>query len=162
MGRMTLMSDRFLEERLGCGHIAPVAQPEMHRVPGSVHCLVEVHPSPTDLDIGIGFVDSPRSTGEPLLKQFQRLMNSGVYRRTQRRIVVCATCKPRSAIISTRSRKLSSWRRYQRTHKMITSRSKCLPANSSSSNTIVGTGFGEINRTANNSRQIQLSLKIEY
>jgi hypothetical protein len=30
------------------------------------------------------------------------------------------------------------------------------------SNTIVGTGFGEINRTANNSRQIQFSLKIEY
>jgi hypothetical protein len=24
MGRMTLMSDRFLEERLGCGHIAVV------------------------------------------------------------------------------------------------------------------------------------------
>ncbi|MGA2249073.1 TonB-dependent receptor domain-containing protein [Terracidiphilus sp.] len=30
------------------------------------------------------------------------------------------------------------------------------------SNTIVGTGFGEINRTANDSRQIQFSLKIEY
>ena len=30
------------------------------------------------------------------------------------------------------------------------------------SNTIVGTGFGEISRTANNSRQIQFSLKVEY
>jgi hypothetical protein len=43
MGRMTLMSDRFLEERLGCGHIAPVARPEVHRVPGFAHCSIQVH-----------------------------------------------------------------------------------------------------------------------
>jgi len=39
--------------------------------------------------------------------------------------------KPRSAIISTRSRKLSLKRRYHRTHKTMTSRSKWRPSNSS-------------------------------
>lgn len=46
-------------------------------------------------------------------------------------LLVCASDRPRSAIISTRSRKLSLNRRYQRTHRMTTSRSKCRPANSS-------------------------------
>src|SRR6266849_4524206 len=47
-------------------------------------------------------------------------------------MVVCATDRPRSAIISTRSRRLSLKRRYQRTHRMMTSRSKWRPSNSSS------------------------------
>src|ERR1039458_2791298 len=36
--------------------------------------------------------------------RFQRFSNSGTYRVTHRSIVECATCTPRSAIISTRSR----------------------------------------------------------
>src|SRR6516164_2525891 len=52
--------------------------------------------------------------------------------RTQRMIVVCAIDRPRSTIISTRSRRLSLKRRYQRTHRMTTSRSKWRPLNSSS------------------------------
>lgn len=36
MGRMTLISDHFLEERLGRCHVAPAAQPEVHRVPSFV------------------------------------------------------------------------------------------------------------------------------
>src|ERR1700735_4811414 len=47
-------------------------------------------------------------------------------------MVVWAIDKPRSAIISTRSRKLSLKRRYHLTHKTIISRSKCRPSNSSS------------------------------
>src|SRR6516162_10310700 len=47
-------------------------------------------------------------------------------------IVVCAIDRPRSTIISTRSRRLSLKRRYQRTHRMTTSRSKWRPLNSSS------------------------------
>src|SRR5262245_5877918 len=46
-------------------------------------------------------------------------------------IVVCAIDRPRSAIISTKSRRLSLNRRYQRTHRMMTSRSKWRPSNSS-------------------------------
>ncbi|MGF6298087.1 hypothetical protein OKW42_001417 [Paraburkholderia sp. WC7.3d] len=42
-----------------------------------------------------------------LPKRFHRFTNSGAKRRTQRRIVVCASDRPRSAIISTRSRRLS-------------------------------------------------------
>jgi hypothetical protein len=57
--------------------------------------------------------------------------NSGAYRCTHRRIVVWASEKPRSAIISTRSRKLSLKRRYHRTHRMMTSRSTWRPANNS-------------------------------
>src|SRR5260221_3081223 len=45
-------------------------------------------------------------------------------------MVVCAIDRPRSAIISTRSRRLSLNRRYQRTHRMMTSRSKWRPSNS--------------------------------
>src|SRR5450631_3426817 len=47
-------------------------------------------------------------------------------------IVVCASGRPRSAIISTRSRRLSLNRRYHRTHTMMTSRSKWRPSNNSS------------------------------
>src|SRR5262245_12784585 len=46
-------------------------------------------------------------------------------------IVVCAIDRPRSAIISTKSRRLSLNRRYQRTHRMMISRSKWRPSNSS-------------------------------
>src|ERR1700761_1472130 len=42
-------------------------------------------------------------------------------------IVVCARESPRSAIISTRSRKLSLYRRYQRTQSTMISWSKCRP-----------------------------------
>src|SRR6266567_4063413 len=47
-------------------------------------------------------------------------------------IVVCAIDRPRSAIISTRCRRLSLNQRYQRTHRMMTSRSKWRSSNSSS------------------------------
>src|ERR1700720_1889794 len=47
-------------------------------------------------------------------------------------LVVCAIDRPRSAIISTRSRRLSLNRRYQRTHRMTILRSKWRPLNSSS------------------------------
>src|ERR1039457_1434457 len=47
-------------------------------------------------------------------------------------IVVCASGRPRSAIISTKSRRLSLNRGYHRTHTMMTSRSKWRPSNNSS------------------------------
>jgi len=47
-------------------------------------------------------------------------------------MVVWAIDRPRSPIISTRSRKLSLKRRYHRTHRTMTSRSKCRPLNRSS------------------------------
>src|SRR5580700_1059831 len=47
-------------------------------------------------------------------------------------IVVCARESPRSAIISARSRKLSLYRRYQRTQSTMISWSKCRPLNSPS------------------------------
>jgi hypothetical protein len=56
----------------------------------------------------------------PPANRSQRLRNSGVKRLTQRMIIVCASDSPRSAIISTRSRKLSLSRRYQRTHRTMT------------------------------------------
>src|SRR5580693_8389305 len=45
-------------------------------------------------------------------------------------IVVCARESPRSAIISARSRKLSLYRRYQRTQSTMISWSKCRPLKS--------------------------------
>src|SRR5271156_1957736 len=47
-------------------------------------------------------------------------------------IVVCAIDRPRSAIISTRSRKLSLKRKYHLTHNTMILRSKCRPSNGSS------------------------------
>src|SRR5580693_3096059 len=47
-------------------------------------------------------------------------------------IVVCARESPRSAIISVRSRKLSLYRRYQRTQSTMISWSKCRPLKSPS------------------------------
>jgi hypothetical protein len=52
-------------------------------------------------------------------ERFHRLTKSGTYRCPQHKIDVCASRSPRSAIISTKSRKLSLQRRYQRTHRMI-------------------------------------------
>ena len=53
-------------------------------------------------------------------------------------IVVCASESPRSAIISTRSRKLSLYRRYQRTHSTMISRSKWRPLKRSSTFNMLG------------------------
>ena len=47
-------------------------------------------------------------------------------------IVVCATESPRSAIISARSRKLSLYRRHQRTQSTMISWSNCRPLKSPS------------------------------
>jgi hypothetical protein len=58
--------------------------------------------------------------------------DDGAYRCTQRMMVVWAIDRPRSAIISTRSRKLSLERRYHLTHSTMISRSKWRPSNSSS------------------------------
>src|ERR1700752_5410649 len=54
-------------------------------------------------------------------------------------MVVWAIDRPRSSIISTRSRKLSLKRRYHRTHRTMTSRSKCRPLNRSSKPTNLAT-----------------------
>src|ERR1017187_7323246 len=56
--------------------------------------------------------------------RFQRFSNSGTYRVTHRSIVECATCTPRSAIISTRSRYDSRYVMYPRTHNSMMSASK--------------------------------------
>src|SRR5580704_3667414 len=53
-------------------------------------------------------------------------------------IVVCASESPRSAIISTRSRKLSLYRRYQRTQSTMISRSKWRPLKRSSTFNMLG------------------------
>jgi hypothetical protein len=53
-------------------------------------------------------------------------------------IVVCASESPRSAIISTRSRKLSFYRRYQRTQSTMISRSKWRPLKRSSTFNMLG------------------------
>ena len=69
----------------------------------------------------------------PLGREYwlQRFSNSGIKRCTQRRIVVCVTSIPRSAIICTKSRELSLYVRYQRTQSTTISRSKCRPLNKS-------------------------------
>src|SRR5580700_4048831 len=53
-------------------------------------------------------------------------------------IVVCASESPRSAIISTRSRKLSLYRRYHRTQSTMISRSKWRPLKRSSNFNMLG------------------------
>src|SRR5271156_6399288 len=88
------MSDRLREEGLRCGYIACPAEPEVDRLSSLVHRSVEVGPVSAYLDIGLS--DSTRAaSGRP--KRFQRLTNYGVYRLTQRRMVVWGRLSPRSA-----------------------------------------------------------------
>src|SRR5580693_9687890 len=63
--------------------------------------------------------------------RLQRFSNSGTYCCTHRRIVVWDRVIPRSAIIWTRSRKLSLNVMYHLTHRMMISWSKCRPLNRS-------------------------------
>src|SRR6476469_5622191 len=54
----------------------------------------------------------------------------GAYRWTQRQIVTWSTERPRSAMISSRSRYAREYRRYHRTHTRMITSSKCRPRNS--------------------------------
>jgi hypothetical protein len=101
------MPDRLLEEGLGCGHIACPAQPEVDGLPGFVHGSIEVDPLAAYLDIGL--IDSPRATtgsskAVPAHDELQGISpnpaHDGLMGKTARLSL-------RSAIISTKSRKLS-------------------------------------------------------
>ena len=102
---------------------------KVDRFPCLVDRAVEIDPTAFDLDVGL--VDAPRSASlaseaNPPLFEFRNI------RWTQPMIVVWARDNPRSAIISTRSRKLSLYRRYQRTQRTMISRSKWRPLKRSS------------------------------
>jgi hypothetical protein len=71
--------------------------------------LKQLHPRAGGLRwLGVPYVSSTRHERPvDLAYRSQRFTNSGVKRLTQRMIVVCESERPRSAIISTRSRRLS-------------------------------------------------------
>src|SRR6202045_1509133 len=128
-GSIVLAFDRLPKKRLGGRDIALGAQPEVNRPPRPIHGTIEIAPFASNFDVGLVTLhDRPTAWAN----RFQRFSNSGAYRHTQRIMVVWASDRPRSAIISTRSRRLSLKRRYQRTHRMMTSRSKWRPSNSCS------------------------------
>jgi hypothetical protein len=82
--------------------------------------------SPAAFDLHVGFIDAPgppRRACEAVPALFE-LRDVALI---PRMIVVCANEIPRSAIISMRSRKLSLNLRYQRTQRMMISRSKWRP-----------------------------------
>jgi hypothetical protein len=86
---------------------------------------------PTTLDLDVGLVDAPRPA-DLAREAVPTLLELGNVAQERRMMVVWARDNPRSAIISTRSRKLSLYRRYQRTQRMMMSRSKWRPLKSSS------------------------------
>jgi hypothetical protein len=131
-----LALERPTKKRLGGCDIPLGAEEEIHRLSFLVDSAIEVGPAAFDLYIGL--VDAPRGAGPageavPALFEFRNIA-----RWIQRMIVVCARDIPRSAIISTRSRKLSLNRRYHRTQTMMLSRSKWRPLKRSSMLSIGG------------------------
>jgi hypothetical protein len=107
---------RFAQDGLGRSHVTARAQSEIHCLPSRSTARYRYSHVPRTLT----YVSSTRHD-EPALraKRCQRFSNSGTYRCTQRRIVVCAGVSPRSAIISTRSRNDNLDRKYHRTQTMM-------------------------------------------
>ena len=121
--------NRLFEECLGCGYISCPTGPEVDSLPSLVYCPIQIGPLSAYLEIG--FIDSLRAASAAA-KAIPPLDELWRYRRTQRWIVVWASWSPRSAIISTRSRKLSLVAQIpthaQKDHLAV----KCRPANNSS------------------------------
>ena len=96
------------EEHLGRGDVSLGAKQNIDGLSLFVDSTIEIGPATLDFDVG--FVDAPglahrASKAVPALFEFRRK------RWIHRMIVVCASESPRSAIISTRSRKLSLYRK---------------------------------------------------
>jgi hypothetical protein len=105
------------------------AQSEINGPAFPVNGSVKILPDTADLDIGLSTrQESPDWAGKtvPAALEFRRKTLDPAQDRLR------ARDRPRSAIISTRSRKLSLKRRYHRTHRTMISRSKCRPLKSSS------------------------------
>src|SRR5271165_6960105 len=62
-GADALAPDRFAEERLRRGDIAPGAETKVHGSALAIHGPLQIHPSASDLHIG--FVDTPRTAARP-------------------------------------------------------------------------------------------------
>jgi hypothetical protein len=91
------------EEALGRRQITAFAEKELNGVPDAVDGTIQIHPLTADLDIGL--IDVPfagNGAFAPIeaLKQLWREVDD------QRCTVEWSTLKPRSAIISSRSRRL--------------------------------------------------------
>src|ERR1700688_2215159 len=92
------------EEGLGRGDVPLGAQQEVDGFPLFVDGTVEIGPASSDFDVGLVDAPGPSSwprEAVPAFLEFGRIVLN------PRMIVVCARESPRSAIISTRSRKLS-------------------------------------------------------
>lgn len=90
------------QKPLSGSQITSFAEPELDRVAIAVDRPIELAPLAPDFDVGL--VDMPPATA--LLRWLKRSNSSGAYRKVQRRIVPWSTEIPRSAIISSRSRRL--------------------------------------------------------
>ena len=132
MRQSPLAPERPSEVRLGRGDVSLGAKQNIDGLSLFVDGTIEIGPATLDFDVG--FVDAPRlahraSKAVPALFEFRSIALL---------IVVCASESPRSAIISTRSRKLSLYRRYQRTQSTMISLSKWRPLKRSSTFNMLG------------------------
>src|SRR5450432_167518 len=117
------------QKRFGGVHVPVPAQKEIDRLARFVHGAVQVHPLSVNLYIGL--VHPPRSAdapsvAPPALFEFWKVALDPPENRCM------VTEMPRSAIMITRSRRLSLKLVYQATHKMMICPSKCRPLNRSS------------------------------
>src|ERR1700758_5572430 len=114
------------KEPLGRCNVTPFAQEKVDGSTLLIDGAIEVDPLAFDFDVG--FIHTPGVADWPCV-MIPAL--SGTYCCTHRRIVVWHRVMPRSAIIWTRSRKLSLKVRYHRTQSTMISWSKCRPLNRS-------------------------------
>src|SRR5437763_4012085 len=129
LGGCAPVDHRIAEKGLGSVHIAASAQEEIHCMSGLVHGPIQVHPPAPNLYICL--VHPPGSTNRtgistPALLEFGQVMLD------HRRIVVCVSVMPRSAIMITKSLRLNLKLVYQLTQRMMIWPSKCRPLNSAS------------------------------
>jgi hypothetical protein len=102
--RPTVIPDRLFEECLGCGYISCLTEPESRQ--SAQPCLLPDTDRSTLRHLEIGFIDPPRAASAaakaiPPLDELWRIPSNPAQDRRM------GSWRPRSAIISTRSRKLS-------------------------------------------------------
>src|SRR5271157_5728013 len=112
------------KEPLGGCNVTPFAQEKVDGSTLLIDGAIEVDPLAFDFDVG--FIHTPRVTDRGCV-MIPALLEFPTYCCTHRRIVVWDRVMPRSAIIWTRSRKLSLNVMYHLTHRMMISWSKCRP-----------------------------------
>jgi hypothetical protein len=102
--RPTVIPDHLFQECLGCRYISCPTEPEVDSLPSLVYCPIQIGPLSAHLEIGFIESSGPASAAAKAISPLDELWCIPSNPAQDRRM---GSWRPRSAIISTRSRELS-------------------------------------------------------